>query len=285
MAEVTRSAFRLKPPHGGILRADYWTPSALAHPQAAVVVCHGFKGFKDWGFFPYTSEKLALSLGCPVVSFNFSGSGVGEDLEAFSEPEAFAHNTFSKECADLTAILDGLAAGRLGDLVVPRAQSMAILGHSRGGVAAILAGERPEVMAVATWAAISTPFRYAAAFETVEPGGFVEITNARTGDVLPLFRDVVDDLESDPERFDVEASLRRSSVPLLVIHGTADAAVSTEDARQLATAGREARLELIAGAGHTFEVGHPFAGPSPELQAVINLTVEHFADKLTLSAE
>jgi pimeloyl-ACP methyl ester carboxylesterase len=245
-----------------------------------VVVCHGFKGFKDWGFFPHASETLAARLGCHVVSFNFSGSGVGEDLETFSEPESFGRNTFSKECADLDAILDGLAAGQLGDLRIPRAESVGILGHSRGGVAAILAGERPGVSAVTTWAAISSPFRYADAFENVGPGGFVEVTNARTGDVLPLYRDVVDDMEANPQRFDLESSLRRSAVALLVVHGTEDAAVSVSDAHQLADAGMGARLELIPGAGHTFEVGHPFAGPSPELSTAIDFTVEHFADQL-----
>ena len=210
---------------------------------------------------------------------------MGEDLETFSEPEAFARNTFSKECSDLDAILDGLAAGRLGDLQVAPTETVGVLGHSRGGVAAILAGERSEVAAVTTWAAISSPFRYAEAFENVEPGGFVEVTNARTGDVLPLYRDVIDDLMRNAERFDLEASLRRSGVPLLVIHGTEDAAVSPDDAHQLAAAGVDARLELIHGAGHTFEVGHPFAGPSLELLAALDLSVEHFAEHLGLSAE
>lgn len=282
---VSRSPFTLESPPGGVIRADYWTPADLLHPHAAVVVCHGFKGFKDWGFFPHTSETLAARLGCPVVSFNFSGCGVGEDLESFSEPEAFGHNTFSRECSDLDAVLDGLEGGRFGDLQVPRADSIGVLGHSRGGVAAILAGERPGVVAVATWAAIASPFRYADAFEGVEPGGFVEVVNARTGDVLPLYRDVVDDLESDPSRFDLGASLGRSAVPLLVIHGSDDASVSPEDAHELAAAGHGVRLALIPGTGHTFGVGHPFAGPSVELDAVLDLTVDHFSRHLVASRQ
>ena len=285
MAGVTRTAFRIEAPLGGVIRADLWTPSALSRPHATVVVCHGFKGFKDWGFFPHTSQTLAMRLGCPVVSFNFSGSGVGEDLETFSEPEAFARNTFSRECSDLDAVLDGLAAGRLGDLRVSRAGSVGVLGHSRGGVAAILAGERPEVRAVTTWAAISTPFRYAAAFDDVEPGGYVEVTNARTGDVLPLYRDVVEDLVANRQRFDLQSSLQTSGVPLLVIHGTEDLAVSVDDARVLATAATSAQMVLIEGAGHTFEVGHPFGGPSPELQAALDLSVEHFSAHLGMPTE
>lgn len=123
---VSRSPFTLESPLGGVIRADYWTPTDLFRPHAAVAVCHGFKGFKDWGFFPHASETLAARLGCPVVSFNFSGSGVGEDLETFSEPEAFGHNTFSRECSDLDAVLDGLEAGRLADLRGPRAESIGV---------------------------------------------------------------------------------------------------------------------------------------------------------------
>ncbi|MDH3297303.1 MAG: alpha/beta fold hydrolase [Gemmatimonadota bacterium] len=264
-----------------MIRGDLWTPSVATLPDAAIVVCHGFKGFKDWGFFPFASETLATRLGCPVVAFNFSGSGVGEDLESFSERDAFGHNTFSRECADLDAVLGGLAEGRLGDLSFAGACRFGVLGHSRGGVAAILSAERPDVFALVTWAAIASPARYAELFEGVEPGGFVEVTNARTGDVLPLYRDVVDDLNTDGERFDLESSLRRSRIPLLVVHGTEDATVPSEDARHLARAGHRARLEFIEGAGHTFEVGHPFAGPSPELSVALALTADHFKRHLT----
>lgn len=265
-----------------MIRGDVWTPSRRQpRPDVAVVVCHGFKGFKDWGFFPYASRTLATRLGCPVVAFNFSGCGVGDDLESFTEPEAFGHNTFSLECADLNAVLSGLSEGKLGELTFPSIGRFGVLGHSRGGVAAILSGERADVVALVTWAAIASPMRYAAMFEGVEPGGFVEIVNARTGDVLPLYADVVDDLESNAERLDLEASLGRSRIPLMVIHGTEDPTVPPNDARRLTAASPHARLEFIDGAGHTFEVGHPFAEPSPELTAALGLTGEHFDRYLT----
>ena len=83
------------------------TVSEAGAPEVALVVCHGFKGFKDWGFFPAVCDELAMRIGCPVLSFNFSGSGVGSDLGTFSDREAFATNTFSREVADLDAVLDG----------------------------------------------------------------------------------------------------------------------------------------------------------------------------------
>jgi pimeloyl-ACP methyl ester carboxylesterase len=272
-----REPFRFESRPGAVLRGDIWTPGVPKDgADAGLVICHGFKGFKDWGFFPFASRTLATRLGCPVVSFNFTGSGIGDDLESFSECEAFGHNTFSRECGDLDAVLDGLAEGRLGASSFKAISRIGVLGHSRGGVATILSAERPEVVAIATWAAIASPMRYAALFEGVEPGAAVEITNARTGDVLPLFPDVLLDLQANRQRFDLDASLMRSRVPLLVVHGSEDSSVPVEDGRHLAAAGVDATLEIIEGAGHTFEVGHPFMGPSPELTAALSLTGDHF---------
>jgi pimeloyl-ACP methyl ester carboxylesterase len=244
-----------------------------------VVICHGSKGFKDWGFFPHFGRELAAALGCPTVTFNFTGSGVGPDLADFTEPEAFGHNTFGKEIDDLAAVLDGLEAGRLGSLEFAPVTRVGVVGHSRGAVAAILAGERDSVRAVATWAGIGAAERYLAPFELLAPGEVARISNARTGDVLPLYDDVAREILADPARFDLPASLGRSRVPLLVVHGTDDAAVPTEDAHRLAAVDT-ARLELIEGAGHTFEVGHPFEGPSPELERAIALAAEHFRTHL-----
>lgn len=275
--DVSRTPFELEPRRGAILRGDLWAPSPDAGSGGrAIAICHGFKGFKDWGFFPYAARRLAGGLGCPVATFNFTGSGVGPDLESFTEPEAFGRNTFSKEAEDLASVLSGLGAGRLGAAECEPASRIGVLGHSRGGVAAILAAERPAVRAVVTWSAIASPTRYAALFDGVPPGEPVPVKNSRTGDVLPLYRDVVLDLERDPARFDLEASLRRSGVPLLVVHGTDDTSVPPEDARRLAGASDGARLELIEGTGHTFGVGHPFEGASPELERVLDLTRRHF---------
>lgn len=283
MPDIDRTAFQLEPRGGEILRGDLWMPASPAWPtDRAVLICHGFKGFKDWGFFPYASARLADALGCPVATFNFTGSGVGADLQNFTESEAFGHNTFSKELDDVAAVLTGLEGGRLGDATCPAATRIGVLGHSRGGVAAIKSGERPSVRAVVTWSSIAAAERYADMFDGVAPGDAVPVRNARTGEVLPLYRDVVDDIRAHPGRFDLAASLQRSGVPLLVIHGTADTSVSPDDAGFLAGAAPGAELKWIDGAGHTFEVGHPFGEPSPELDSALDATIRHFRRHLSV---
>src|SRR2546422_2141682 len=89
---------------GGALRGDV---TSAGGERPVVVVCHGLKGFKDWGFFPYVVERLARA-GFAAVSFNFSGSGVGGDGERFDELERVAHNTYSKELQDLHIVLDAV---------------------------------------------------------------------------------------------------------------------------------------------------------------------------------
>ena len=49
-----------------------------------------------------------------------------------------------------------------------------------------------------------------------------EIRNARTGQVLPLYPDVLDDIERNADSLDIEAAAGRIAVPWLIIHGTED---------------------------------------------------------------
>ena len=81
MATPSKTSFRLTGADGGPLRGDIRTAGGA---RPAVVICHCFKGFKDWGFFPPLADRLARA-GFTAVSFNFSGAGVGEDGESFSE--------------------------------------------------------------------------------------------------------------------------------------------------------------------------------------------------------
>src|SRR5213076_864217 len=85
-------------------------------------------GFKDWGFFPYVADRLARA-GLAVVSFNFSGAGVGDGSDTFEEPERFGHNTYTNELRDLDIVLDALTQGAFGFQL----SAYGLFGHSAGG--------------------------------------------------------------------------------------------------------------------------------------------------------
>src|SRR3954469_19294219 len=95
-----------------------------ASVRPAVIVLHGFKGFKDWGMFPPLGERLAQA-GFTAVSVNLSGSGVDDGGE-FSLPDRFGHNTFSAELDDAGRVIDALAQGELG---VPPPSTVGLIGH------------------------------------------------------------------------------------------------------------------------------------------------------------
>lgn len=287
---VKRVPFEIALAAGGMLRGDLRFPwdhdsggmSERRNP-GAIVVCHGFKGFKDWGFFPYLADQLASGTGATVVSFNFSGSGVGPDLENFTDLEGFGRNTFSREVSDLEVILDGLRTGRLGDARLDPPDSVGVIGHSRGAAAAILvSARRPEVRAVVTWAGIGSVFRYEEWFaESLGDGDVMEVVNARTGQRLPLYRDVLDDLRRNRAALDMEAAAGRLGSTLLIVHGTADEAVPVAEAHALHRAAAEADLAIIDGAGHTMDASHPFPGTNPRLDEAVRRTVSHFGRHMT----
>jgi uncharacterized protein len=241
--------------------------------RAAVLVVHGFKGFKDWGMFPPLAERLAKA-GFVVVSPNLSGSGV-DDAGDFSLPERFGHNTFSAELEDVRRVVDVLMAGRLG---VAKPSSLGLVGHSRGGGISILHAAGDErVRALVTWAAISNVERWPAPQRSSwRAAGRTEIQNSRTGQVLPLYTDVLDDIERNAAGLDIEAAAGRLAIPWLVIHGTEDESVRFAEAERLraASARPDTRLLPIERAGHTFGAVHPWRSSTPELDTVFDATLD-----------
>src|SRR5688500_9627437 len=247
--------------------------------RPAVMVLHGYKGFKDWGMFPPLSDRLARA-GFTAVSFNFSGSGV-DDAGDFAFPERFGHNTFSAELGDATAVLDSLFQGELG---VPLPTSVGLVGHSRGGGIAVLQTARDSrIQALVTWAAISSVQRWPVEDrESWRRAGKISVTNTRTGQVLPLYPDVLDDIDQQGAALDILAAARRIRVPWLLIHGAEDESVRFAEAELLRAAGPTERTRLLPvdGAGHTFGAAHPWQSSTPELDLVFDATLDWLTDEL-----
>jgi uncharacterized protein len=247
--------------------------------RPAVVVVHGFKGFKDWGMFPHLAERLARA-GFSAVTFNLSGSGVDDGGE-FSLPDRFGHNTFSAELQDLQRVLDALTSGALG---VPLPSTLALVGHSRGGGIAVLQTARDSrIKALVTWAAISRVERWPEDQRRAwRARGQTEIQNARTGQILPLYTDVLDDIEQNAETLDIAAAAARIRVPWLIIHGTEDESVGFTEAETLKAASRHRKTELLAieHGGHTFGATHPWRSTTAELDTVFDATLDWLAANL-----
>lgn len=264
-----KTSFQLTGADGGPLRGDVCR-SKDARP--AVVICHGFKGFKDWGFYPTVTDRLARA-GFAVVSFNYSGSGVGEDGLTFSEPERFGHGTYANHLRDLDVVLHALRAGGFG----PSPTSLGLLGHSMGGGIAVLrAAADPAVKVLVTWAATARFGRLWRSDQVEEwrRTGKLDVTNQRTGQILPLYTDMLKDWENNRAALDVPAAAGRVRVPWLIVHGAGDESVPPSDAQDLLARAPTARTLIVEGTGHTFGIAHPWAGSTAAFDRVLDATVE-----------
>lgn len=272
------------------------TPTALLHglvdlPAApgerpAVVICHGFKGFMEWGFFPALAALLA-ERGYVAVRFNLSGAGMRPGDDRVTDPDAFRENTYSRELADLLAVLD--AVGGSGGVIAPGQvdrNRIGLFGHSRGGGDALLAAASPawrdRLRALVTWASIADVDRFPAwQKQEWRQVGELPLTNARTGQRLTLGLGLLADIEERRPELDLLAAAAARHAPWLIVHGAGDESVPVAEAHRLAErASDKTELLIVPDASHTFGSRHPFAGPTPQLIQALNATQRWFREHL-----
>jgi pimeloyl-ACP methyl ester carboxylesterase len=100
--------------------------------------------------------------------------------------------------------------------------------------------------------------------------------------VLPLYTDVLDDLDRNASALDIGAAAGRIRVPWLLIHGTEDESVRFAEAERLSVAApSDTRVMPIPGAGHTFGATHPWQSSTPELDTVFDATMSWLTNHLT----
>lgn len=250
-------------------------------PKGTVVICHGFKGFAHFSFFPYVATQLAEA-GYRSITFDFSGSGIGEDRENFTNPEAFTHNTYRQELDDIEAVV---AEARVHDWIN---DGYGLFGHSRGGGVAILHACRDsQVKTLVTWAAISTANRWShEAVAEWRATGFMDIVNARTKQSIPLSTDLLHEVEHYGETtLNIPFAASRIKVPWLILHGAEDETVSVGEAVRLhglSEAG--STLRIVEKANHSLGGKHPLEEITPTLESVTRETVEFFAANLNSPA-
>jgi pimeloyl-ACP methyl ester carboxylesterase len=269
---VIRLPFSRDPRPGDTIRGDVRIPDGPP-PRAAVVVAHGFKGFKDWAFFPWLAEQLT-GVGYAVVTFNFSRNGIGADPDRLTDLDRFAANTLSLEQEELGAVLSEVLDG---GLLPRRPRRVALLGHGRGGGHGVLAATaEPRVGALVTWASVARFDRWSEETKALwRAEGRIWVLNQRTGEQMPVGLGLLEDFEAHRSELGVVAAAPRVEAPWLIVHGTEDLTVWPGDAETLARANPRARIHRVERAGHAFEVGHPFGGASQELRETMDRTMDH----------
>jgi uncharacterized protein len=266
----TTHTFEIESEEGLPIRGTLELP---ARPQRLAVVIHGFKGFSQWGFFPWLTGRLCEA-DIAACRFDMSRSGIGEDSESFERLDLFADDTYSIQLSDLERVVAHLRSEpSLGAL------PLFLMGHSRGGAIALLASRRiRNLRGIVTWSAVAALNRWdEETTKTWRAQGHLDVINARTRQVMRMSTAVLDDLESNRAELDVMDAVTESDVPLLLVHGGSDETVDPAEAYTIAEANRQASVVVIAGASHTFNAIHPLVTVPAELELAAHVTTRFIA--------
>lgn len=198
---------------GQLLAGSLELPPAA--PRAFAVFAHCFTCGKDIAAATRVSRALATK-GFGVLRFDFTGLGnSGGD---------FANQNFSSNVDDLVAAAEWLAAHHQ----APRL----LVGHSLGGAAVLVAGNRVEsVEAIATIGAPSHPAHVQhlleGSIEEIRSSGSATVSLA--GRPFTIQSQFLDDLQEQ----EVSGDLRRLNKAVLIMHSPNDEVVNVDHARKL----------------------------------------------------
>src|SRR4030095_5496265 len=174
-----------------------------------IIFVHGFKGFKDWGGFPYFLDKLS-SEGYAVLSFNFTLNGFNEKPPMFfSRLDLFAENTFSRELLELNTVINYLY-GNAEKFKIDK-NRIAVIGHSRGGGISILqsAGDS-RIKCLAALSSVSVFDRYSDKLKQIwKKQGYIEVENSRTKQMMRLNVSLLNDIENNSHSLDIISAISK----------------------------------------------------------------------------
>lgn len=214
-------------------------PDQAHGPVPAVMLLHGFGGSSSSDNRILVRQARCLSeVGMAALRFDFRGSGQSEG--------EFSEMTLSGEMSDSLLMYDVLSRHPEVDH-----RRLGVLGLSMGGaIAASIVGQCENLRAAVLWAPVAHPYdllmRYAAATgrEPDPESGYADARGEAVGPAFMMELPLILPLEG----------VVGTEVPLLVIHGSADATVPmAEGEAYVEAAAGVRRFSAIAGADHTFQ--------------------------------
>ncbi|RCX16203.1 alpha-beta hydrolase superfamily lysophospholipase [Fontibacillus phaseoli] len=268
--------FQIPLKDGAVLRCSRFPAQSPGTSKSLIVIAHGYKGFKDWGMFPHAAEYLSRNH--EIVTFNFSHNGIGDEPDQFTELEKFAVNTYDRELSDLNSLIAHLQS----DLQF-HGLPLFLLGHSRGaGVCLVYALDHPgQVRGVISWNGITNLNLFSdKQKEEMREAGRSYVLNGRTGQQMPLDRVILEDLDSQRDRYDILGRMALGSgsdFSAVLIQGSEDGAHLRKGSAELVKLRPDISLIQIQGGNHTFGTVHPFQGFTESFSEALQATQSFIA--------
>ncbi len=233
-----------------------------AKPKPLVILCHGYKGFKDWGAWDLVAEKFKDE-GFFFVKFNFSHNGgtIKQPID-FPDLEAFAENNYSKELQDLEDIINYFTSEKNSFFEDIDTKNTTLIGHSRGGgIATIKASEDHRIKKLITWASVCGFGKRTSTTGNLEQwkkDGVKYVLNGRTKQKMPHNYQFYLDYKANEARLNIENCCKNLNIPHLIIHAKEDPSVSFEEAESLQLWSPNSTLVIINNSDHVFSAKHPW---------------------------
>lgn len=222
-----------------------------------VLFIHGYKGFALWGSWTQAAEHFNAA-GMPYACLDFSHNGMtGRSPDDVFDAELFGRNRLSWEVDETIQALKYLYNRYH--------KSPVLIGHSRGGAISILSAAEFDVSKLITWASVCDYHRRFSQDDMLEAWrthGVRFVENARTKQQLPHYFSFYQDFDENRNRLDVLKAAENIKAPWLIIHGTADEAVSFQEAETLHGISKKSVLLSVEGANHVFGTSHPVQSES-----------------------
>jgi len=270
---MNKHTFALQVKNGLVVKGDIYHSYTTSQP--VMIISHGFKAYREWGFFPFMAEKYAES-GVIVVNIDFSQNGIVDAEKGIFDADIFRTVTVSQEICDLNAVIDNLNSILEKNSIKGWNGEVFLLGHSLGGAVSIItASQRNDISKVVTWGSIGDIDRNTQRQKDEwRSKGVMEFENRITGQMLYLNVEYLEDKLRNKENYDLEKCISELDIPTLIVHGDKDFTVSTKEAKMLDNAAKNSELCIINKANHTFNCRHPFTGTNDILDQAINSTIE-----------
>ena len=240
-------------------------------PVGCAIVAHGFKGYKEFRMIPAIARELCRA-GFVAHAFNFSHSGMTANPDTFERPDLFELDTWNKQVFDIQCVVEAIANGQVAGTGLP----YVLVGHSRGGVSAILfAGRQSAGSQLPKPAGIITAGSPARACglsdseeEELRARGYLESPSARTGQILRIGLSWLTEQEADRDAHNMLDNVRNIECPILVVHGEDDETINVENAVSIADAAANARLAKIKNCNHVLNAPNPAPPDIREIPAL-----------------